>query len=155
PWRSAMVATSACLAVGCGLVPKARLEECHKQCQSLQAETNQLKDITLKLRSHNQDLAQRAVDDARRIKALDEVNARLERSVLAYQSERDEMAAAFERFKAQLRASADPVPTAMLDRLGDFARSHPGCEFDPEAAVSTFPAYQLFRPGTDELTPEA
>jgi outer membrane protein OmpA-like peptidoglycan-associated protein len=153
--RFATVAILAALTSGCGLVPKARLEECHKQCQSLQAETNQLKDVALKLRAHNQDLAQRAVDDARRLQALDEVNDRLERSVHAYQTERDELSAAFERFKAQLQASADPVPTAMLDRLREFSKTHPGCDFDPDAAVSTFPADRLFREGTGELTPES
>jgi hypothetical protein len=109
--RRALVAGAAALACGCSFVPKSRLDDCAKLNRSLQSEVAQLKDTTLKLRAHNEDLAQRALDDARRIEALDEANRRLERGVLAYQDERDRLLAAFEQFKAQLQAAADPIPT--------------------------------------------
>lgn len=142
------------LSGGCGLVPKERLEECHRLTQSLQAETAQLKDQTLTLRAHNQDLAQRAIDDARRIRELDEANQRLERSVLAYQAERDKLSEAFESFKSQLTASVDHVPTALLDQADDFARRH-NLAFDAARGVLTLPADRLFQPGTDVWTPSA
>lgn len=140
---------------GCGLVPKERLEECHRLSRSLQAETAQLKDQTLTLRAHNQDLAQRAIDDAQRIRELDEANQRLERSVLAYQAERDKLSAAFELFKSQLTAAVDHVPTALLDQFDGFARRHPEVAFDAARGVLSMPADRLFEPGTDVWTPGA
>ena len=85
-WRSGCAGLSA----GCCLVPKSRLDECHRLSQTLQAENARLKDTPLSLRSQNQDLNQRAVDDARRLRCKDEAIERLEQSVLAYQSEREQ-----------------------------------------------------------------
>jgi chemotaxis protein MotB len=137
------------LSAGCALVPKSQLDECHKLSRSLQAETSQLKDASLNLRAHNQDLAQRAVADGQRIEELEQVNRRLERSIAAYQEEREQMAASLERIKRQIGAVADPLPTALMRRLKGFARDHPGCAFDPGALVLTVPADLLFRAGTD------
>ena len=88
------------------LVPKSRLDDCHRLSQTLQAENARLKDTTVSLRSQNQDLNQRAVDDARRLRLQEEEIQRLVQSVSAYQDERDQLAAAFERLKGQIRTSA-------------------------------------------------
>src|SRR4051794_1461955 len=85
------------LTTGCAIVPRSRLEECHKLSQTLQAENSRLKDSLVSLQARNQDLDERASDDARRLQALHETNERLERSVLAYQDEREQLALAFER----------------------------------------------------------
>jgi chemotaxis protein MotB len=140
---------------GCSLVPKSRLDDCRRLSQTLQSENARLKDVTLSLRSQNQDLTQRAVDDARQLKVQGEAVQRLERSVLAYQAERDQLAAAFERMKRDLQVSANPLPKALLERFRAFAEAHPGCAFDLESAVLTISSAPLFEPGTDRLRPEA
>ena len=140
---------------GCSFVPKSRLDECHRLSQTLQAENDRLKDTTVSLRSQNQDLNQRAVDDARRLRVQEEEIQRLVQSVSAYQEDRDKLAAAFERIKSQIRTSVNPVSSGLLERLQDLARAHPGWEFDPERGVLTIPAAQLFEAGSDRLRPEA
>jgi len=144
---------------GCGLVPKSKMDECHRVSQTLRAENNRLKDVTLDLRAQNQDLSQRAVDDARRISVQDEAVGRLERSVAAYQGEREKLAAAFEAVKRQVRTAASPQASApakpRAGRLEAFAGVHPGWSFDPEALTLSAPPDRLFEPGTDRLKPEA
>jgi chemotaxis protein MotB len=154
-WIRAIVVCAACGFSGCALAPKSRLDDCHKQCQNLQAETAQLKDTNLKLRADAQDLAQRSVEDARRIKELDETNQRLERSVLGYQQERDELTRAFESFKNQVALGVDRTPAAMLDPWHDFSHAHPGFVFDPQAGTLVLPADQLFEPASAEWSAEA
>jgi outer membrane protein OmpA-like peptidoglycan-associated protein len=151
----AMMGIGAVLCAGCTSGPRARLRDCERISQTVRSENAQLKDVALKLRTHNQDLAQRTVDDGRRIQALDKANHRLEQSVLAYQEERDRLAAAFEQFKTQLQAAADPVPTALLDRLREFSRSHPECSFDADRLVIAIPEHALFAPDGDTLKPDA
>jgi outer membrane protein OmpA-like peptidoglycan-associated protein len=146
---------AAALPGGCALVSKERLDDCHKQCQNLQLETSQLKDVVLKLRATNQDLAHRNLQDSKQLKTLDEDNQQLERSVLAYQEDRDRLAAQFEQFKRQLAATSDRIPAAMLERFEDFARTHPGCTFAAGSRVATLPVEMLFAPGSAELTPAA
>jgi outer membrane protein OmpA-like peptidoglycan-associated protein len=153
--RMTVTLAMAALVSGCAFVPKERLDDCHKQCQSLQLETSQLKDVVLTLRSTNQDLTHRSVEDAQHLKTLDEQNQQLERSVLAYQDQRDQLVSAFEQFRNQLAASSDKFPSAMLDRFHDFSRTHPGCTIDAECSVATLPAETLFQPGSSEWTPEA
>jgi chemotaxis protein MotB len=136
-------------------VPTSRLDECHRLSQRLQAENNRLKDATVSLRSQNQDLNQRAVDDARRLRVQEEEIQRLVQSVTAYQDDRDKFTAAFERIKAQIRTSASPVSAGLLGRLQDLARAHPGWELDADRGVLTIPAGPLFEPGSDRLRAEA
>ena len=88
-------------ATGCGLVPTQRLDESRKVIGGLRAENAQLKDSALSLRTQNQDLTQRAVDDARRIAALDEAKNRLEQSVQGYIDEREQINTAFQQFKRE------------------------------------------------------
>jgi chemotaxis protein MotB len=140
---------------GCSFVPKSRLDECHRLSQTLQAENDRLKDTTISLRSQNQDLNQRAVDDARRHRVQEEEIQRLVQSVSAYQEDRDKLAAAFERIKSQIRSSVNPVSSGLLKQLQDLAQAHPGWEFDTERGVLTIPAAQLFEPASDRLRGEA
>jgi chemotaxis protein MotB len=140
---------------GCSFVPKSRLDECHRLSQTLQAENDRLKDTAISLRSQNQDLNQRAVDDGRRHRVQEEEIQRLVQSVSAYQEDRDKLAVAFERIKSQIRSSVNPVSSSLLRQLQDLAQAHPGWEFDPERGVLTIPAAQLFEAGSDQLRVEA
>jgi outer membrane murein-binding lipoprotein Lpp len=111
-WLALGACALACAcAPGCAnespFVPRADLNECRKFNESLQAETAQLKDTTLKLRAHNQDLAQRSADDSKRIDQLTEENDRLTQTVQAYQDERDQLAQAFDQFKRQITAAGE------------------------------------------------
>jgi chemotaxis protein MotB len=160
PWigRAALLVVGMAVALpsaGCSFVPTSRLDDCHKLSQTLQSENSRLKDLALKYRSQNRDLTQRAVDDADRLRKQDEAIARLEQSVQAYQDEREQMAAALERIKGQVQASADPRRAPLFERVKAFARAHPGCEFDPETAATSFPIDGLFEPKSDRLKPEA
>lgn len=140
---------------GCSFVPKSKLEECHRVSQNLRADNNRLKDVALDLRSQNQDLSQRAVEDARRLSAQDEAVERLERSVAAYQSERDKMAAAFEAVKRQVRMAVSPHPASLPVRLKAFADAHPGWTFDEKGTTLVAAPEALFTKGSSELKPEA
>jgi flagellar motor protein MotB len=142
-------------ATGCAVVPKSRLDDSTKVIQSLRAENAQLKDRTLSLKGENDDLAQRAVDDSRKLAVFEEANDRLEKSVQAYIDEREDLNDAFRRFKRQAQASATPPSSAMISRLRSFADSHEGTTFDPSASALSVEADRLFFPGTDRLRPEA
>jgi chemotaxis protein MotB len=140
---------------GCSFVPKSRLDECHHLSQTLQAENNRLRDTAISLRSQNQDLNQRAVEDARRLRVQEEEIQRLVQSVSAYQEDRDQLAAAFDRIKSQIRTASGPVSSGLFKRLADVAQAHNGWEFDPERNVLMIPAAQLFEAGSDRLRSEA
>ena len=55
-----------------------------------------------RIRSQNRDLSERAVDDARRLAQLEDVNTRLETSVQAYQDERSRLESAYRDLRASL-----------------------------------------------------
>ncbi len=95
---------------GCAFVPRRDLEASRRQTQAVRSELAQAKDSLVRLRNRDQDLAARAVEDARRIAALEDANDRLEQSVTAYQSERDQIASAFETIKSQVRADRSSGP---------------------------------------------
>ncbi len=96
------------LAPGCAFVPKSRVDEAQRLVQSLRAENAQLKDSTLTLKVQNQDLAQRAVDDAKAIKALEVANDQYELSIQGYQDEREQLQSAFSALKNQVRTASSP-----------------------------------------------
>jgi chemotaxis protein MotB len=146
--RIAVLATLASSVVGCAIVPRSKLDDCHLRAQALQAETARLKDEALSLRNQNRDLNQRAVDDAHLVRDLEQTNDRLERSVMAYQAERETLNEAFEQLKRQVQLAADPPTTAMVERFDSFARAHPGTTFDSSRGVWTVPPSQLFQPGS-------
>jgi chemotaxis protein MotB len=139
----------------CSIIPSSRLDECRRLSQTLQAENSRLKDTAVSLRSQNQDLNQRAVEDARRLRVQEDEIQRLVQSVSAYQQDREQLAAAFERLKRQIQTGSGPLSSGLLDRLQDLARTHSGWAFDPERSVLTIPAVQLFEAGSDRLRTEA
>lgn len=154
-WLPALLLAAA-VPGGCGFVPRKKLDECHNLTVTLRAENTRLKDVALDLRSQNQDLTQRAVDDAHKIASQDEAIQRLEKSVLAYQSDRDKLAAAFETMKRQVRLSSAPQPSASSRaRLEAFAAAHAGWNFDATAGALSVPADRLFDPSTSRLKEEA
>ena len=92
---------------GCGLVPKTRLDDAQKVVQGLRSENAQLKDSNLGLKVQNQDLTQRAVDDAEAIRGLETANAQFERSIQGYQDEREQLRSAFNDLKDKIRATSN------------------------------------------------
>jgi chromosome segregation ATPase len=98
----------ALLASGCAFVPKSRFEEAQKLVQSLRSENAQLKDSALTLKVQNQDLSQRAIDDDKAIRALEAANTQYEQSIQAYQTEREDLQAAFRELKGQVRTASGP-----------------------------------------------
>jgi hypothetical protein len=113
---------------GCSLVPREQMEECHRLSQTLRSENAQLKDQMLALRSQNQDYAERAVDDARRLSQLEQANLRLETSVQAYQDERSRLEAAYKDLRASLPQSLRPLAL----KLSDENRVEQGSFAEPE-----------------------
>jgi exonuclease VII small subunit len=99
---------SALIVPGCAFVPKSRFDEAQKLVQSLRTENAQLKDSALTLKVQNQDLAQRAIDDDQAIRALESTNSQYERSIQAYQEEREDLQAAFRDLKNQVRTASGP-----------------------------------------------
>ena len=90
-----------------------------------------MKDVALKLRTENQDLTQRSIDDARKIKTLADNNERLSRSVVAYQDERERMA-------AQVQAITREARTVGLDP-DDSVREAESAKDRPRAALRSNP----------------
>lgn len=140
---------------GCSMVPRAQLEKCHALSRTLQADNSQLKNQYASLKSEHDDLAQRADDDARRLKAKEEENQRLLASVEAYQADRDKLATEFNRVKRLVQSSTNPLSATMRSRFEAFAKGHPECEFDTKSEVLTLASDPLFEPGTDRLKPAA
>jgi hypothetical protein len=156
PRRGAALALAFSLtAGGCGLTPRQKLDECRRLAQTLRTENNRLKDTALNLRAQNQDLSQRAVDDARRISEQDEAIERLEKSVTAYQAEREELAQSLETVKQQVRRSLDPRAAAVATPVKAFADAHPGWSFDAASFTLSTPSDRLFEPGKDAFRPKA
>lgn len=114
PWtrrRRFAIAIGPLLLAGCASAPRSALEESRGQTLALRGELVQAKDTAAKLRTQNRDIAARAVEDSRRLATLEETNDRLEKSVGAYQQERDEYAAALERINREVASAAsDSVP---------------------------------------------
>jgi hypothetical protein len=100
---------AAVAAGGCRMAPREQVDECHRLNQTLRSENAQLKDQMLALRSQNQDYSERAVDDARRLEALEQANLRLETSVQAYQDERTRLETAYKELRASLPQALHPL----------------------------------------------
>lgn len=90
---------------GCGFVPRTRLDDATRLVHGLRTENTQLKDSNLKLKVENQELSQRAVDDAQALRGLEMANAQYERSIQGYQEDRDRLRSAFNDLKDQVRAA--------------------------------------------------
>jgi hypothetical protein len=91
------------------MAPRQELDDCHRLSQTLRSENANLKDQVLVLRTQNQDLSERAVDDARRLTQLESSNQRLETSVQAYQDERTRLEAAYQELRACLPGPLQPL----------------------------------------------
>lgn len=140
---------------GCAVVPRTRLDDCHRLSQTLEADKARLNDSLLSLRAQHNDLVQRGDDDARRLLARETENKQLRATVQAYQDERDQLATDYARVKSLLQVSANPVSTSMIHRFEVFAKGRPGCSFDPTSGVLTLSSDALFEPGTDQFKPAA
>ncbi len=107
PWLSLAVLLASGTLPGCGIVPRSRMEESQKVSQLLRTENARLKDQVLSLQSQNRDLADRAVDDLRRLTAHEQAIERLEQTVHAYQGDRERLAAAYEQLTVSLGQRPD------------------------------------------------
>lgn len=151
------------LSIGCGGIgQRPRLDDCARRVQALQAEGTQLRDENLGLRARSRELAQRAVDDSRRIQRLEAANLDLERSVVAYQDERESLSEAFDQLRMLVQAEGrgptaaliPPAPVAPDDHpLHVFARAHPECRYDPSEGTWSIPTTLLFLPRSEQLQP--
>ena len=106
---------------GCRAVPGEKFDNCRKLNDTLRIENSQLRDQAVALTSQNQDMSERAVDDAKRIRSQEEAIARLERSVHAYQAERDELELSLKQLKQAVSDSASRVSA----RMGDQDKNRP------------------------------
>lgn len=104
---------------GCTVVPRERVEESQRLVRNLRAENAKLKDQLLSLEAQNRDLADRAVDDLRRLTARDEAIARLEQSVQSYQDDQAKLAAAYERLTSSLGRAGEPLDRTASTREAD------------------------------------
>ncbi|WP_435021082.1 hypothetical protein TA3x_002176 [Tundrisphaera sp. TA3] len=160
PARSLIAASLAwaLLLPGCAWAPKSRVEEAHKLVQAIRAENAQMKDTTITLRAQNQELAQRAVDDARALRALEVANEEFERSIRGYQEDREKMRSAFREVERMARGDSRSgraeAPGADSGGFHDLARALPGASFDDATGTLTVPAEALFPPGGSRPTAE-
>jgi hypothetical protein len=154
-YAAAIVAGIGLFLPGCGVVPQRKLEDSRLQIRSLQAENEQLRDIVLNVRSQNRDMSTRALDDARRIQALEDANRRLERSILAYQDENRQISALFDQLREQVRVAATTGPTvSMLSRVETLVARHQGVVFDEATQTLAIPNSTLFDGKSGRLTDE-
>ena len=121
-----LATTLAAALPGCQFGARRQLDECRRLSQTLRSQNDQLKDQMLAYRSQNEDYSERAVDDSRRLDQQSEAIERLERSVQAYQAERDELQTAFRELRdglpAAIRAASSPAdPPARAGRDPDDA----------------------------------
>jgi hypothetical protein len=101
------------LCSGCALAPRSQVEECRQLSRTLRSENARLKDQVLVLKTQNREFAERAEDDANRLASQDEAIERFDKSVRAYQDERDQLEAAYH----QLASSLGESPAKADERL--------------------------------------
>jgi chemotaxis protein MotB len=106
----AAACAGALASAGCGFIPQGRLDECHKMSRTLQAENSRLRDKFLTLQSQNQELTLRGLDDARQLRASEEVIAQQEQSINEYQKERE----ATDKAVARLKRAVEQQATATV-----------------------------------------
>lgn len=93
-----------CSSSGCSSWPwKAGGRDAERLTRVIHAENARLKDVVVQLRSSNEDMAQRSLDDASRIARLEEENEQFRMSIAAYQTERERMARSFQSLQEQVR----------------------------------------------------
>lgn len=145
----------ACLALGsgwgCGFVPTNRLNDSQKLSQSLQAETSKLKDAIVRLRAQNQELARRSSDDLRTMQDQAETIKRLETSIVAYQKDREQMAAELDRIRQGVRAASldqsTPPESGPLQTASGIASRDPERAQDHRSRTIQIPLDRLVKGG--------
>ena len=90
------------IGAGCSMVPRSQVAECQRASQTLRTENARLKDRVLAFQTQNRDLADRAVDDGRRLAAQEETIDRLQKTTLAFQNDVSRLEAAFKQLTANL-----------------------------------------------------
>lgn len=110
--RYLALALAPMLAMGCAAVPRTDLDIARQQVRDLRTELADAKDTTARLKAQNRDMATRAVEDGRRLAELEDSNTQLEKSVAAYQDERDQYATALNQIRSAVVASGDGRRTA-------------------------------------------
>jgi hypothetical protein len=106
---------------GCSSWPwKSGSRDAERLTRVIHAENARLKDIVVQLRSSNEDMAQRSLDDATRIARIEEENEQYRSSIAAFQSERERMARSFQTLQEQVRlALADRTDVRTTSFVGD------------------------------------
>ncbi len=100
--RFVAAAAICALAAGCSMVPRKELDDSQRVSETLRSDNARLKDQVVNLREQNREMAERAVDDAKRLALQDRTIAQLENSVHAYQTERARLESAYERLTSNL-----------------------------------------------------
>lgn len=109
----------------------------------IHAENSRLKDLVVQLRSSNEDMAQRSIDDSTRIARLEDENQAFRTSVAAYQSERERMAKSFQNLQQQVQVAlsdrsvvttsseSDPSSLPQSTNLSQNSKVPPAGRFNP------------------------
>lgn len=108
---------------GCSSWPwKSGGRDAERLTRVIHAENARLKDVVVQLRSSNEDMAQRSLDDASRIARLEEENEQFRMSIAAYQTERERMARSFQSLQEQVRLAlgdrSDVLTTSFVGDTG-------------------------------------
>jgi len=98
--------------IGCAAVPRTDLDTARSQVRSLRTELAEAKDSVARLRAENRDMAARAVEESRRLAELEESNQHLEKSIAAYQEERNEYASALDQIRRAVVVAGEGRRTA-------------------------------------------
>ncbi|MBI1323561.1 hypothetical protein GC170_10295 [bacterium] len=126
---SGVLAFGLCSSTGCSSWPwKSGGRDAERLTRVIHAENARLKDVVVQLRSSNEDMAQRSLDDASRIARLEEENEQFRMSIAAYQTERERMARSFQSLQEQVRL-------ALGDRSDILTTSFVG---DPDSKPASF-----------------
>ncbi len=116
----AVLTMALCACAGCSSWPwKSGGRDAERLTRVIHAENARLKDVVVQLRSSNEDMAQRSIDDAARIARLEDENEQFRMSVAAYQTERERMARSFQSLQEQVRLAlgdrSDVLTTSFVD----------------------------------------
>lgn len=128
----------------------------------IHTENARLKDLVVQLRSSNEDMAQRALDDAARITNLEESNRALSTSVAAYQAERERMARSFQTLQQQVQVvlsdrgqlafqQDDGSPEILLQTISAESPQAPEGRINAETNTLSITLDDWFLPGTSIL----
>lgn len=139
--------------------------EAERLTRVIHTENARLKDLVVQFRSSNEDMAQRALDDSRRLEKLAEENDALRTSVAAYQAERERMARAFQNLQQQVQVvlsergtlSAMNPATPPAIQANNLSRPLPpegrlladGNEFQIDLADWFLPGTAIIKPGQE------